>query len=148
MLSNEYRNSHCADKTVVKPSYLHKGIPYTSRITSLHWIRAQVICGSIHSGTVTLEDQFSDVRLQLPGAHLFMACQRKRPLGTWGVIYGMVPIKQWRYWAEIVEPVTTDPECFVNLCAFLVEGLCEILSSEVQLDKLRTWELSWDGWVA
>ena len=40
MLSYQYRKSHCGDKTVVRSSYLHNGIPYTGKMTSLYWIRA------------------------------------------------------------------------------------------------------------
>ena len=39
--SNQYRKSHCGDKTVVRSSYLHNGISYTSKTTSLYRIRAQ-----------------------------------------------------------------------------------------------------------
>ena len=41
MSSYQYRKSHCGDKTVVRSSYLHNGISYTGKITSLYWIRAQ-----------------------------------------------------------------------------------------------------------
>ena len=42
MPSYQYRKSHCGDKTVVRSSYLHNGNSYTSKTTSLYWIRAQV----------------------------------------------------------------------------------------------------------
>ena len=42
MLSHQYRKSHCGDKTVLRLSYLHKGISYTGKKTSLYWIRAQI----------------------------------------------------------------------------------------------------------
>ena len=38
--SYQYRKSHCGDKTILRPSYLHNGISYTGKITSLYWIRA------------------------------------------------------------------------------------------------------------
>ena len=37
MLSYQYRKSHCGDKTVVRSSYLHNGISYTGKMTSLYW---------------------------------------------------------------------------------------------------------------
>ena len=40
--SYQYRKSHCGDKTVVRSSYLHNGISYTGKMTSLYWIKAQV----------------------------------------------------------------------------------------------------------
>ena len=43
MTSYQYRKSHCGDKTAVRSSYLHNGISYTSKMTSLYWIRAQVV---------------------------------------------------------------------------------------------------------
>ena len=41
MSSYQYRKSHCGDKTVVRSSYLHNGISYTGKATSLYWIRGQ-----------------------------------------------------------------------------------------------------------
>ena len=43
MSSYQYRKSHCGDKTILRPSYLHNGISYTGKTTSLYWIGAQVI---------------------------------------------------------------------------------------------------------
>ena len=40
MSSYQYSKSHCGDKTVVRSSYLHNGISYTGKMTSLYWIRA------------------------------------------------------------------------------------------------------------
>ena len=34
------RKSHCGDKTVVRSSYLHNGISYICKMSSLYWIRA------------------------------------------------------------------------------------------------------------
>ena len=41
MPSYQYRKSHCGDKTVVRLSYLHNGISYAGKMTSLYWIRVQ-----------------------------------------------------------------------------------------------------------
>ena len=41
MSSYQYRKSHCGDKMVVRSSYLHNGISYTGKMSSLYWIRAQ-----------------------------------------------------------------------------------------------------------
>ena len=40
MPSYQYRKSHCGDKTILRPSYLHSGISYTGKTTSLYWIGA------------------------------------------------------------------------------------------------------------
>ena len=45
MISYQYRKSHCGDKTILRPSYLHYGISYTGKMTSIYWIRALVIFG-------------------------------------------------------------------------------------------------------
>ena len=42
MSSCRYRKSHCGDKTILRPSYLHNGISYTGKMTSLYWIGPQV----------------------------------------------------------------------------------------------------------
>ena len=62
MPSYQYRKSHCGDKTVVRSSYLHNGISYTGKMSSLYWIGAQV---SIRG----------DIGLLLSG--LFQAISRK-----------------------------------------------------------------------
>ena len=41
--SYQYRKSQCGDQTVIRSSYLHNGISYTGKTTSLYWIRALVI---------------------------------------------------------------------------------------------------------
>ena len=40
MTPNQYRKSHCGNKTISRPSYLHNGISYTGKRTSLYWIWA------------------------------------------------------------------------------------------------------------
>ena len=41
MTSYQYRKSHCGDKTVIRSSYLHNGISYTGKMSSLYWISPQ-----------------------------------------------------------------------------------------------------------
>ena len=43
MTSYQYMKSHCGDKTILRPAYLHNGISYTGKTTSLYWIGTQVI---------------------------------------------------------------------------------------------------------
>ena len=43
MSSDQYGKSHCWDKTVVRSFYLHNGISYPGKMSSLYWIWAQVI---------------------------------------------------------------------------------------------------------
>ena len=43
MKSCRYRKSHCGDKTILRPSDLHNGIPSTGTIASLYWIRALIL---------------------------------------------------------------------------------------------------------
>ena len=40
--SYQYRKSHCGDKTVVRSPYLHNGISYTGKMSSLYWIGARI----------------------------------------------------------------------------------------------------------
>ena len=39
MTSYQYRKFHCGDKMILRSSYLHSGISYTGKMTSLYWIR-------------------------------------------------------------------------------------------------------------
>ena len=43
MSSYQYRKSYCGDKTILRPSYLHNGISYTGKTTSLYWIGALML---------------------------------------------------------------------------------------------------------
>ena len=52
--SYQYRKSHCGDKTILRPSYLHNGVSYTGKMTSLYWIRALVLCGANASASMVL----------------------------------------------------------------------------------------------
>ena len=52
MSSYQYRKSHCGYKTLLRPSYLHNGISYTGKTTSLYWIRAQVAFVGQHEAFV------------------------------------------------------------------------------------------------
>ena len=62
MTSYQYRKSHCGDKTILRPSYLHNGISYTGKMSSLYWIRAQKVCeGMVCALTnITCNDSFQN----------------------------------------------------------------------------------------
>ena len=38
MSSFQYRKTHCGDKTILRPFYIHNGISYTGKMASLYWI--------------------------------------------------------------------------------------------------------------
>ena len=75
MTSCQYRKSHCGDKTILRPSYLHNGISYTDKTTSLYWIRAQApmqhkgICNRHIDPTRSVSGVFSPGVLQINGVH-------------------------------------------------------------------------------
>ena len=57
MSSYQYRKSHCGDKTILRPPYLHNWISYTGKTTYLYWIRAQGIMPSNnHQGGISYWD--------------------------------------------------------------------------------------------
>ena len=43
MPSYQYRKSHCGDKTILRPSYLHNGISYTGKMASLYQFSPQLV---------------------------------------------------------------------------------------------------------
>ena len=47
--SYQYRKSHCGDKTILRPSYLHNGISYTGKTISLYWIGARWVWFRLYS---------------------------------------------------------------------------------------------------
>ena len=60
--SYQYRKSHCGDKTVVRSSYLHNGISYTGKMTSLYWIR---VLASLQQRVNVLSFDFSALNVYL-----------------------------------------------------------------------------------
>ena len=60
MSSYQYRKSHCGDKTILRPSYLHKRISYTGKMISLYCIWAQMIINSrwLHAPLCTQSSGF------------------------------------------------------------------------------------------
>ena len=54
MTSYQYRKTHCGDKTIFRPSYLHNGISYTDKMTSLYWIRALIANPNYTAGDLEL----------------------------------------------------------------------------------------------
>ena len=48
MSSYQHRKSHCGDKTILRPSYLHNGISYTGKMISLYSMGAQVAMHGVH----------------------------------------------------------------------------------------------------
>ena len=61
MTSYQYRKSHCGDKTILRPSYLHNGISDTVKITSIYWIGDQVLYTSTTSPiSMFINDQMID----------------------------------------------------------------------------------------
>ena len=66
----QYKKSHCGDKTILHPSYLHNEISYTGKMTSVYWIRA--LQG--HQGAVSIR------KTVLPGMAIPML-KIRRPNG-------------------------------------------------------------------
>ena len=75
MTSYQYRKIHCGDKTILRPSYLHNGISYTDKMTSLYWIKAHIImfyrdaslalCPSNNSSNVSDVEREEETRARL-----------------------------------------------------------------------------------
>ena len=69
MTSYQYGKSHCGDKTILRPSYLHNGISYTGKMTSLYWIRA-LEASTIQCGAVVTQSIFSQIFTKDTPKHL------------------------------------------------------------------------------
>ena len=87
--SYQYRKSHCGDKTVVRSSYLHNGISYTGKKTSLYWIGAQVqnapfliSCFQINISYVIRITYYTSVRTKLILDHFTYNWPRAFPFQT------------------------------------------------------------------
>ena len=67
MSSYRYRKSHCGDKTVVRSSYLHNGISYTGKMTSLYWFGPLVMGGCLMAPSHQLNHRLLIANLTLKG---------------------------------------------------------------------------------
>ena len=65
MTSYQHRKSHCGDYTILRSSYLHNGISYTGKMSSLYWIRAQVE-SSVLSISVGQNMVFVNIKTAIP----------------------------------------------------------------------------------
>ena len=78
MLSYQYRKSHCGDKTVVRSSYLHNAISYTSKTTSLYWIAPGAEISKINMSLSTMRKDFNYISdgsqcwEMIENAHVFL----------------------------------------------------------------------------
>ena len=78
MTSYQYKKSHCGDKTILRPSYLHNGISYTGKTTSLYWIRAldacRVLIHAVHRRLVS-----AGYRSRHPDWFSRLSCDHRHP---------------------------------------------------------------------
>ena len=66
MTSCPYRKSHCGDKTILWPFYLHNGISCTGKMPSLYWIRSLVInTKNEHIPQAPMNNSFPNIHLHL-----------------------------------------------------------------------------------
>ena len=90
MTSYQYRKSHCGDKTILRSSYLHNGISYSGKMTSLYWIRALVTIRYIL--TLHLGHQKVTVMVMNDDSISFIPCQSALPF----LRYGYLKIQPWK----------------------------------------------------
>ena len=124
MSSYQYRKSHCGDKTILRPSYLHNGISYTGQITFLYWIGARDIGNHHADSKVTMLSQ------QLH----YDICNMLQPLTHHGLVIpygntdlGQHRLRQWlvAWWHQVLpEPMFTY--CQRQSLAFPWEQLHEL----------------------
>ena len=67
MTSYQYRKSHCGDKTILRPFYLHSGISYIGKMTSLYWIRAQDATGHSCAHLVAVGRRYTNYAVKSTG---------------------------------------------------------------------------------
>ena len=111
--SYQYRKSHCGEKTVVRSSYLHNGISYTGKMSSLYWIRALGdtwwTFGTFINALCLCRVVVLKYRFETKEVH---ACQKMSPLNqkgshvdyfavnsyTWGGHHDHPKSSQWLSW--------------------------------------------------
>ena len=110
MPSYQYRKSHCGDKTILRPSYLHNGISYTGKMTSLYWIRAQFVIRFsrlFRTASVAANLGWSTGWSPWTSAMTVLLWFRvKRSAFTWSnprpASASTVRCKSWRHWCDVI----------------------------------------------
>ena len=104
MTSYQYRKSHCGDKAVVRSSYLHNGISYTGKMSSLYWIGALML----KSFLMKPKSYF-----RLPVPWQLMTWWHKEPGQH----------QSW-YWSSIPGIILSskDQSCYINYNTFVSRG--------------------------
>ena len=129
MSSYQYRKSHCGDKTVVRSSYLHNGISYTGKMSSLYWIRALVAITAI---TVTVHYRSCQVT-----GNLWKARSQNASLPH-----------RWIYNANHKQWIIQTPKQYFSLLRtirHIIDGWTQWSLGNL---NLQPWtELSWFNWV-
>ena len=119
MSSYQYKKSHCGDKTILRPSYLHNGISYTGKMTSLYWIGAQI-------------------------ARRFWCTERERSVCCWhGSLWAVM--KNWSIWQPLQFSISTQKnylDCLfikqVISSAFACAGMWAWLHGVCYVDFMRS----------
>ena len=100
--SYQYRKSHCGDKTILRPSYLHNGISYTGKMTSLYWIspllaNCLVRCQDIYKCKFITWTSVYFSLLRLCGIHLRAVLQQVTKLLFCLMSLKIMPLKLLTY---------------------------------------------------
>ena len=155
-MSYQYRKSNCGNKTILGPSYLHNGISYTVKMTSLYWFGALVpdkisgINWNQHRVKQLILLCFVDhifsviVKSDLPFTHTMQGLPVKQPM--WAVQYG---IFIWNSsLLKVADIHTVSVLCFVNNCraARFPETFCnyyQVLQTERELRNKDHLDVPW-----
>ena len=125
MPSYQYRKSHCGDKMILRPSYLHNGISYIGKTTSLYWIRAQKSILKLTLGsTVMLGIAYRSAnQTESPLSLLFIAHSRSK-----------LPFICTEMWHVDMCPQSTHTNCAVyfQYCDVMIWKRCLFYKSFVQ----------------
>ena len=61
--SDQYRKFYGGDKTILRPSFLHNGISYAGKMTSLYWIRALNLIITLPASLHQLRERWLQMRI-------------------------------------------------------------------------------------
>ena len=153
MSSYQYRKSHCGDKTVVRSSYLHNGISYTGKMTSLYWIRAQIpwwhhdmdtlsklraVCDgnqspvdSPHKGPVIWSFVFSDASPNTVEQTGDLTVIQNTMALMWHHCNALTPQQLYQHWARISPMLLLSSAQFQPCCGTLCHVLIGRVSSKM-----------------
>ena len=139
MSSYQYRKSHCGDKTISRPSYLHNGIFYTGKTASLYWIGPWLtpLLGPMMNWSK------EETSVKFDNTNILLTKEINIICNSSAILFQPYPVKSYFYWDRTVAWCQQWHLIWKPLLRS--SSVCEVSRKESLLTDKPEWPLSWRG---